>query len=106
MKKFILIASSLLLIQPFCCAELSDAEMTTPEYLINSGYSTEMAEMVNYQKSMSLGEEFNSIKPVQRSKRNKFTRFWRRCLEYIDPALDDDSFYGHDIITEPQIKDF
>ncbi|MBQ6516787.1 hypothetical protein IJI31_06370 [bacterium] len=106
MRKFILIASLLLITQQYGCAEVLNSEVTTPEYLINSGYSTEMAEMVNYQKSMSLGEEFNSIKPVQYSKRNKFCRFWRRCLEYIDPALDDDKFYYHDIITEPKVTDF
>ena len=106
MKRFILIVSLLLVSQQLCHSELIEQEMCDPQYLINNGYSTEMAEMVNYQKSRSMAEEFNSVKPVSRCKRNKFTLFWRRCLEYIDPALDDDSFYYHDIKTEPKIEDF
>ena len=106
MKKFILIASLLLITQNTTCAVLSDAEITTPEYLINSGYSTEMADMVTVQKARSTSTEYNSIRPVKRCKQNKVTRFFRRCLEYIDPALDDDSFYNHDIIFEPNINDF
>lgn len=106
MRKFVLIVSLLLISQQICHSVLIEQEMCEPQYLINNGYSTEMAEMVNYQKSRSMAEEVNSIKPVPRSKRNKFALFWRRCLEYIDPALDDDSFYKHDIITEPKVEDF
>jgi len=106
MKKLLLVAGLLFVSQQIGCAVLSDAEMTSPEYIINSGYSTEMAEMVNYQKSKSLAEEFTSIKPVKRCKRTKFGRFWRRCLEYIDPMLEDDSFYVHDIEMEPRTTDF
>ena len=106
MKKFILIALLFFVSQQISYAIVTDEQLRSPEGIVNSGYSTEMADMVNMQMSRDLGQEFNSIKPVKRCKRNKFTRFCRKCLEYIDPALDDDSFYSHDIEMEPKTTDF
>ena len=106
MKKLILALSCIFLIPNMCGAIITDREMTTPQQLINAGYSSDMADMVQLEKARATSTEFNSIKPAKRCNRTAVGRFFRRCLEYIDPALDDDSFYYHDTKMEPQVKDF
>jgi len=105
MKKLILTLFCLLLVPNSCGAIITDREMTEPQQIINAGFSADMADMVQLEKARSTSTEFNSIKPQKRCNRTAFGRFWRRCLEYIDPALDDDSFYYHDIKMEPQMSD-
>lgn len=105
MKKLILALSCLLLVPNVCGAVITDRELSSPENIINSGYSADMADMVQLGKARATAKEFNSIKPVKRCNRTPFGRFCRRCLQYLDPALDDDSFYYHDVIMEPSTKD-
>ena len=106
MKKYVLICLLLFFVQTPGSAILPDDEMTTPHYVINNGYSQDMAEMVNMQRARATGEEIVPVKPQKRINRTPVGRFFRKCLEYLDPALDDDSFYVHDIKMEPQITDF
>jgi len=105
MKKLFLLIVFML----FCCpvghAILEVEKSTSPEELINAGFSSEFADMVNMQKCRSTSTEFQSIKPVKPYQTTPVYVFFRKIFTYIDPALDDNSFYNHDMKWEPSIND-
>ncbi len=68
------------------------------DYVINNGYSSQIYESMKVVRSRALGEEYYT--PGE-----KRAGFWKRLHGYIDPAMDDYSFYHHDIKETPTIKD-
>lgn len=83
-------------------ADITPAQQTDPEYLINNGYSEAAAEQVLIQKNRIAGEP---CEPLYEKKHNKFVRFLRNCYSYLDPAVDNDERYHHDIHQSPDVRD-
>lgn len=83
-------------------ADITPAEQTSPEYLINNGYSEATAEQVMIQKQRVNGD---SIEPLYERKHNKFVRFWQNFYSYLDPAIDNQERYHHDIHQSPSVRD-
>lgn len=83
-------------------ADITPAEQTSPEYLINNGYSEAAAEQVMIQRQRSAGE---AIEPLVEKKHNKFVRFLQSSYSYLDPAVDNQDRYHHDIHQSPSVRD-
>ena len=80
-------------------ADITLEQQTSPEYLINNGYSEAVAEQALMQKNRVAGE------PLYEQKHNKFVRFMKGCYSYIDPAQDNIERYHHDIKMSPSHTD-
>ena len=85
-------------------ATISVEEITSPEYLINNGYSEATAEEVMIVKNRVNGKPVEPLYEKKYSK-NKFVRFWQNVYSYIDPAIDSDERLHHDIHMSPSYKD-
>ena len=83
-------------------ADITLAQQTDAEYMINNGYSEAVAEQVLIQKNRYAGEP---CEPLYEKKHNKFVRFLRNCYSYLDPAIDNDERYHHDIHQSPNVRD-
>ena len=83
-------------------ADITPAQQTDAEYLINNGYSEATAEQVLIQKNRIAGEP---AEPLYEKKHNKFVRFFRNCYSYLDPSIDNDERYHHDIKMSPHYTD-
>ncbi|MBR1753432.1 hypothetical protein IJ732_01225 [bacterium] len=96
MKKFLLfIFIFFAAVQLQANAEITTEEQLSREYIINHGYSGEMARLMNLQHDQIVG-----VKPSL-SDETHIYRPWqngiRKLLMYIDPGLDDERFMQHDI---------
>lgn len=83
-------------------ADITLEQQTSPEYLINNGYSEAAAEQALMQKNRVAGEP---CEPLYEQKHNKFVRFMKGCYSYIDPAQDNIERYHHDIKMSPSHTD-
>lgn len=83
-------------------ADITPAEQTSPEYIINNGYSEATAEQVMIQKQRAAGEP---VEPLVEQKHNKFVRFFQNCYSYLDPSIDNQERYHHDIKMSPSYTD-
>ena len=83
-------------------AEVTPAQLTDPEYIINGGYSEMAAEEVMILKKRALGEP---SEPLYEKQHNKFVRFLKGCYSYWDPSVDSQEFYHHDIQSAPGFRD-
>ncbi|MBR1776805.1 hypothetical protein IJ750_07025 [bacterium] len=83
-------------------AKLTVEESTSPEYLINNGYSEATAEEIMIMKNRINGKP---AEPLYDKKSSKFARFWRNVYGYIDPSIDTDERIHHDIHMSPNYKD-
>ena len=79
---------------------------TSPEYLINSGYSKATAEHVSVVKARANGVEYYTDDEEKFAKQNAFVRFFRKLYMYTDPASENYSLYHHSINTTPKYTDF
>lgn len=104
--KLLSVAIMLCMIQPVSYSAISVDQITTEEYLRNNGYSKQIYDIVNVGRARALGEEFYSSEERELQKASKTKRFFRKLQAYIDPAVDDYSFYHHDISPEPNVDDF
>ena len=98
MKNKILILALLALGLPVCAANtFTSGDTTSSEYLINHGYSTNMAELIDLQKHQVNGLEYtNPIEPAEYNKQP--IKAIRSFFKYIDPCLDDGKYMQHDTI--------
>ena len=83
-------------------ADITPAQQTDPEYVINNGYSEAFAEHVMIQKQRAAGAP---VEPWYEKKHNKFVRFLQNSYSYLDPAVDNQERYHHDIHQSPSVKD-
>lgn len=65
-------------------------ETTTPEYLINHGYSSVTAEHVQLEKARSENREYKTLK-------YRKWPWWKKLWGYIDRGVDEDTLLQHDI---------
>lgn len=83
-------------------ADITPAQQTDAEYLINNGYSEATAEQVLIQKQRVAGDP---VEPLYEKKHNKFVRFLQSCYSYLDPSIDNQERYHHDIMQSPSPRD-
>lgn len=83
-------------------AEVTPAQLTDPEHVINNGYSEMTAEEVMICKQRANGE---AVEPLYERKHNKVVRFFKSFYSYIDPSVDGQEFYHHDIQSAPSYRD-
>ena len=83
-------------------ADFTPAQQTDAEYLINNGYSEATAEQVLILKNRYAGEP---CEPLYEKKHNKFVRFLQNCYSYLDPSIDNEERYHHDIHQSPSVRD-
>ena len=103
MKRSLLLVLALFM---FGCVQVNAAvtveQSTEPDYVINSGYSEATAEEIMLLKNRVNGKP---AEPVY-EKHNKFVRFCRNVLGYIDPAQDTDERIHHDVHMSPNYRDY
>ena len=103
MRRFILITA--LLISLPAMAELTVKDTVSRDYLQNHGYSSATATAVEKSIAVVNGESYEE--PVEQEYYNQpFVKYVRRFLMYIDPSLDDHSFWNnHEFRTSPRYDD-
>ena len=95
----------LLLSCAFCLqanAGVTVEQLTEPDYVVNNGYSEATAEAITLVKSRSKGQP---AEPIYEKGHNKFVRFCRNVMGYIDPAQSTDETIHHDIHMSPNVRD-
>lgn len=104
MRKFLLLSAVVLLSAGIAKAEVTPDEYLDPSYIMNSGFSEMMAadaiihqSRANGVPAMNIEEKAYHSKP--------FIKAVRKTFIYLDPALDDDYRYHHDIKMTPQYND-
>ena len=102
MKRSIIFLGLFLFICSQTYAAISTEQTTDPEYLINGGYSEAMAEDVLISKNRANGKP---VEPLYEKSNNPFVKFWKYVYAYIDPAIENDERYHHDIHLSPSFKD-
>lgn len=104
MKKFVLLAVFALLSTGVSMAEITPDEMLDPNYIMNNGYSITTAADALILQSRANGVEPINIedKPYYKS---PFVKAVRSVFIYLDPALEDNGRYHHDIKFTPTIHD-
>ena len=83
-------------------ADVTPAQLTDPAYILPGGYSEMAAEEVMISKKRALGEP---SEPLYEKQHNKFVRFLKGCYSYLDPSVDSQEFYHHDIQNAPGFRD-
>ncbi|MBR1423939.1 hypothetical protein IJ579_00060 [bacterium] len=104
-KKLLLIAFSVVMLQLQSGASVTVDEARSLDYLHNSGYSIQTADMVSVSHARGNGEEYYTNDEKVFRQQNGFVRFWRKLYAYFDPAAEDYSFYHHDTAITPSYTD-
>lgn len=103
--KLLLLAIILIGVQMQVNAAVSVDQTLTQEYLQNTGYSKQIYDTVSIGRARALGQEFYSSEEISYKKSKPVVRWWKRFHAYLDPAVDDYSFYHHDDTPEPTPSD-
>ena len=88
--KHLIIISALALSMLPANAYMVTEEVTSPEYLINNNYSSQIADLVQLEIAKNHNREYKSGRYVKKS-------IFRKLWEYFDPATDDGYLLQHDI---------
>jgi len=75
------------------------------DYIINSGYSTQIYNTMQVSSARATGKEYYSEDEIKLKKSPKTVKFFRKLYSYFDPAADDYSFYHHDSKVVPSYTD-
>ena len=89
LNKFILLSACVLIISPAIAYDITE-ETTTPEYLINHGYSAITADHVQLEKARSENREYKTLK-------YRKWPWWKKVWAYIDLGTDEETLLQHDI---------
>ena len=104
MKKILLLSAVMLLSVGLVKAEVSPDEYLDPSYMMNGGYSELMAADAIIHQSRANGVPAMNIEE-KAYHRKPFINAVRKVFIYLDPALEDDYRYHHDIKLTPQYND-
>lgn len=105
-KLFLLTAVLVLAAQVPSNASISVEQAMSEQYLRNNGYSEQVYDTMQLGRARALGKPYYGEKETKYIKSREPFRFFKRLHAYVDPAVDDYSFYHHDIDPEPSYKDF
>ena len=83
-------------------ADVTVEQATDAEYLINQGYSQELAEDVFISKNRASGKP---IEPLYERSQNVLVKFWKGLRAYVDPAIESPDKIHHDYSTSPKYSD-
>ncbi len=103
--KLLLIAIIVLSLQIQVNAAISVDKTLSQEYLQNNGYSKQIYDTVNVGRARALGQEFYSSEELEYQRAKAPVKLFKRFHAYLDPAIDDYSFYHHDNTPEPTSRD-
>ena len=103
--KLLLIAIMALSIQIQSNAAISVDRTMTQDYLQNNGYSKQIYDTVQVSRARALGEEYYSSEELKIKNSKKPIRWWHKFHAYLDPAIDDYSFYHHSNNPAPTYTD-
>lgn len=103
--KLLLVALLVLTLQIQANSATSVDRTMTQDYLRNNGYSKQIYDSINVSRARALGEEYYSSEEIKYRSSKAPVRWWRRFHAYVDPGLDDFSFYHHDTNPEPSPSD-
>ena len=104
--KLLSIALIIFMTQLVSTAAVSVDKTLSQDYLMNNGYSKQIYDSVNVTRARAVGQEYYSSEERAYQNMSPVKRFLRKLDAYVDPAVDDYSFYHHDISPEPNINDF
>lgn len=98
MKKLFIILSVFIVASLQADAYVDNRFMTTEQYMMNTGYSKEMAKMIGI-----VGQD-----PYREPQVSEKGKFWDRVYNYVAPGVNTDlDFYNHNINFEkPNWKDY
>lgn len=98
-KKISLILSLMVMISLPVSAYVITEEVTSPEYIINNGYSHVTADHVQLEKARARNQEYKTERTMHKT-------WWRKAWEYIDYGTDDGMLLQHDINPGYTYKDW
>lgn len=98
LNKFILLLAFVLMITPAMAYDITE-ETTTPEYLINHGYSAVTADQVQLEKARAENREYKTLK-------YRKWPWWKKVWAYIDLGVDDETLLQHDIKPYQSVTDW
>ena len=102
MKKVVTILGLFLFICTQVSASITVEQTTDPEILMNGGYSEALAEDVLIMKNRANGKP---VEPLYEKSNNKVLKFFKNIYSYLDPSIENDERYHHDIHLSPSYKD-
>lgn len=85
-------------------AELTNEDISSPQYLETHGHSEALIQAAQKTKARANGEEYATYSNHAWTQ-NRPIKYIRRLFMYIDPAYDDESFLEHNIKTSPTYRD-
>ena len=103
-RRFILLSLvSMMAVVP-AMASIGADQFSDPEFMVNQGYSQQVAEDAFVQKNRATGQP---IEPLYNSSRNRniFVKGWKAFWGYLDPARDEADRIHHDISPTPSFRD-
>lgn len=80
---------------PISAGVLTTEESSSEPYIVNHGYSEEMARLIDLQNKQINGEEFKFKSRDPQWYSDKRINFIRNVFMYFDPGLDDGKFMQH-----------
>lgn len=107
MKKRILVLGLIALIGAPVLADYSVDQASSPEFLINNGYSKLMSDMIQKDKAQVNGLEYD-LYPKKEYESTVLGKTWKgiNCFfNYIDPVADRETFMNHSITAQPTYND-
>ena len=103
MKKMSLVFL-LILFCGYVSAAVTTEQLIDPEYMINAGYSESTAEYIFAQKNRVDSKPCEPL--YYKENNNKFMKFVKFFISYLDGTVDSSDYLHHDIQTSPSYKDF
>jgi len=102
MRRSVIILGLFLFLCSQAHAAITVEQATDPEYMINGGFSEATAEDVLIAKNRANGKP---VEPLYEKSNNPFVKFLKYVHAYIDPSIESDERYHHDIHLSPSFKD-
>lgn len=102
-KNLLLVLALFTLVCVRANADVTPAQITDPEYMINGGYSEATAEEVLILKNRNDGKPCEPL--YEKKYNNKFVNFLRNSYSYLDNGVDSEERYHHDIHQSPSYHD-
>lgn len=99
MKKYFILVALFALVSLSANADVSVKDTTSPEFIKNQGYSSEVSRLIEIKTK-------DPATPIAKEKTPKIKKIGNYLLNVIDPAYEKkDTFGNHDIHYSPSIDD-
>ena len=99
MKKYFILIALIAFAPLMASAEVSVKDTTSPEFIKNQGYSSEVSRLIEIKTK-------DPATPIAKEGPSKIKRFGNYLLNVVDPAYEKKNTFGqHDINYSPSIDD-